>query len=235
MQAIILCGGLSTRLGSITKEIPKILLSVGNQTIIDYQIDLLKTANVTEVILASGHLHEIIIGHVGYQHKGLKVLYAKENKKLGTGGAIKNAMAHIVSEPFFALNGDVLIQGINLGSMVAHYDHVQTNIKYKIDGILLSSYADDIRDFGEIISDQNGKIVSFREKQKQIKSGYINSGIYLFNQSICNYFPNQDTFSIEHDVFPKVNCLYTFQSKTELIDVGVPERLESARQKYSLS
>ena len=88
MQAIILCGGLSTRLGDITKEIPKILLSIGCQTVLDYQLDLLKPANVTEVILASGHLHEVLFKSIGHQYQGLKVLYAKEDKRLGTGGAI---------------------------------------------------------------------------------------------------------------------------------------------------
>ena len=100
MQAIILCGGLSTRLGNITKEIPKILLSIGNRAIIDYQIDLLKTASVTEVVLASGHLHEVIFEHIGHQYEGLKVLYAREDKRLGTGGAIKNAMNYIEAELF---------------------------------------------------------------------------------------------------------------------------------------
>ena len=60
MQAIILCGGLSTRLGIITKELPKVLLPIGNRLIIVYQIGLLKNTNVTEAIVASGHLHEVI-------------------------------------------------------------------------------------------------------------------------------------------------------------------------------
>ena len=102
----------------------------------------------------------------------------------------------------------------------------------KIDGVLWSTFVDDIRGFGEIISGQNGRIVSFQEKQKQIKSGYINGGIYIFNKSVCNYFPDQDTFSLEFDIFPKVNKLYSFQIQANLIDIGVPDRLESAREKY---
>ena len=65
MQVIILCGGLSIRLGSITKELPKVLLPIGNRLIIDNQIDLLKNTNVTEAILASGHLHEVIFENIG--------------------------------------------------------------------------------------------------------------------------------------------------------------------------
>ena len=108
-----------------TKEIPKILLPIGNRVIIDYQIDLLKTAGVTEVVLASGYLHEVIFEHIGHQYKGLKVLYSREHKRLGTGGAIKNAMNYIKSESFFALNGDILIEGINLYDMLCYYDEIQ--------------------------------------------------------------------------------------------------------------
>ena len=121
MQAIILCGGLSTRLGDITKEIPKILLSIGGQTVLDHQLNLLKSVNITEVILASGHLHGTLFKSIGHQHRGLKVLYAKEDKRLGTGGAIKNAMKYISSEPFFVLNGDILVEDLNLAQMLRTY------------------------------------------------------------------------------------------------------------------
>ena len=83
---------------------------------------------------------------------------------------------------------------------------------------------EDVREFGEIISDQSGKILAFREKQQKMKSGHINGGIYLFDQTIRNYFPSQNVFSVEYDVFPNVNQLYTFQSKSELIDVGIRDR-----------
>ncbi len=235
MQAIILCGGFATRLGSITKETPKVLLPIGNRTIIDYQINLLKTASVTEVVLASGHLHEVIFEHVGYKYEGLKILYAKESKRLGTGGAIKNAMDYITSEPFFALNGDILTKGVNLCDMLYYYDEIQNKINNKMDGLVLSTFVDDVSDFGEIISRPNGKILKFKEKQKQTKAGYINGGIYLFNQSICNYFPDQDTFSLEFDIFPKIKELYSFQTQANLIDIGVPDRLEFAQKNYLLN
>ena len=234
MQAIILCGGLSTRLGDITKEIPKILLSIGCQTVLDHQLNLLKSANVTEVILASGHLHEVLFKSIGHQRQGLKVLYAKEDKRLGTGGAIKNAMKYISSEPFFVLNGDILVEDLNLAQMLSCHNRIECDgFDATMDGLLLSTLVGDVRDFGEIISDQSGKILAFKEKQSDLHAGYINGGIYLFNKSIYNYFPNPDVFSIERDIFPIVNHLYSLQTRANLIDVGVPERLEYVRQKYS--
>mgnify|MGYP003323419890 FL=1 len=142
-------------------------------------------------------------------------------------------MKYISSEPFLVLNGDILVEGLNLAQMLSCQNKIERDLDATIDGLLLSTLVDDVRDFGEIISDQSGKILDFKEKQSDLHAGYINGGIYLFNKSIYNYFPGQDVFSLERDVFPIVNQLYSWQTRANLIDVGVPERLEYARQKYS--
>ena len=225
MQAIILCGGLSTRLGDITKETPKILLEIGNRTILDIQLELLKGAGVEQVILASGHLHQVLYDEVGESRAGVKIQYAQEEKRLGTGGAIKNAMRHISMEPFFVLNGDILIKDFSVSDMLEIFTE-------KMEGMILATPMEDVRDFGEIVSNSQGKITSFKEKQGSKRSGYINGGVYLFNWSIENYFPSQDNFSVERDVFPSAEALYAFQTQAELIDVGVPHRLEYAREHF---
>ena len=142
-------------------------------------------------------------------------------------------MEYISSEPFFVLNGDILVEDLNLAQMLGCKKKIECDLEATIDGLLLSTLVDDVRDFGEIISDQSSKILAFKEKQSDLHAGYINGGIYLFNKSIYNYFPDQDVFSIERDIFPIVNQLYSLQTRANLIDVGVPERLEYARQKYS--
>ena len=228
MQAIILCGGLSTRLGDITKDTPKILLEIGNRTILDIQLELLKEAEVDQVILASGHLHQELYDQVGELRSGVKIQYAKEEKRLGTGGAIKNAMRHISTEPFFALNGDILIKDFLVSDMLEKFAQ-------KMEGMILATPMEDVRDFGEIVSNSKDKITAFKEKQEPKRSGYINGGVYLFNQSIENYFPPQDNFSVERDVFPLAEVLYAFQTEAELIDVGVPHRLEYARKHFGNS
>ena len=103
MQAIILCGGLATRLGEETKTIPKILLDIAGKTVLDWQIQMLKDANIQEVILASGHLHDALYKRVGTYYEDVKIRYAKEKKRLGTGGAILNAMQHVNTSPFLSL------------------------------------------------------------------------------------------------------------------------------------
>lgn len=226
MQAIILCGGLATRLGNISKKRPKVLLEVGERTVLDWQLDLLKEAGVKETILASGHLHDVLYAHVGVCCQGMQIRYAKEEKRLGTGGAIVNAMQYIRTSPFFVLNGDVLVVDFSFQEMLKRFHEQMT-------GLLLSVHVDDIRPYGEIVSDSDGKVTAFREKRSVCRAGYINGGVYLFNQRIADAFPeNQEIFSIERDVFPSVSNLYTLETDANWIDIGVPERLAYARQHF---
>src|SRR3989338_2818694 len=109
MNAIILCGGLSTRLGEITKEMPKIMLPVGGKPILDWQLEKLQTVNVQEVVLAAGHLAHVLYHQAGTERLGMELTYAIEDKKLGTGGAVKHAMSYFkgADEPLFLLYSDI--------------------------------------------------------------------------------------------------------------------------------
>ena len=225
MQAIILCGGLSTRLGEVTRSLPKALLEIGGRPVLDWQLDFLKEAGVSEVILASGHLHDAIYEVVGETRQQMKIRYAREEKKLDTGGAIQNAMRHVTESPFFVLNGDILLH-FSLSRMVDCYNA-------GMDGVLLGVRVDDISAYGEIVCDGQNKITDFREKRPVHESGYINGGVYLFSHSITDYFPNRDVFSIERDVFPFVKDLYVYKAEIDWIDIGVPERLAYARRRFA--
>ena len=229
MQAIILCGGLATRLGETAKTVPKVLLEITGKTVLEWQIGLLREAGVTAVVLASGHLHDVLYERVGENHAGIRICYAKEEKRLGTGGAILNAMNQIDTSPFFVLNGDILLADFSLREMLDRFHQGMT-------GVLLSVHVPDIRPYGEIVSDSDGKILAFREKQSTCRAGYINSGVYLFNATIADAFPKgQETFSMERDVFPSVSNLYTLQTDASWIDIGVPERLDYARKHFLFS
>lgn len=226
MQAIILCGGLATRLGDTTKTVPKILLDIAGRTVLEWQIQLLKEANVEEIILASGHLHNVLYERVGARYAGAHIRYAKEKKRLGTGGAIRNAMKHVNTSPFFVLNGDVLLANFSPRQMLDRF-------RQGMSGLLLSVRVSDIQPYGEIVSDSDGKVTDFREKLSVCRPGYINSGVYLFDKTLVDAFPkDQERFSIERDVFPNVPDLYTLESEANWIDIGVPERLSFARRHF---
>ena len=226
MQAIILCGGLSTRLGKTTQTLPKVLLKIGERTVLEWQLELLSSAGVNEVILASGHLHDVLYTQVGEECAGLTIRYAKEDKRLGTGGAIKNAFRFIDDFPVFVLHGDILLKNISLSDMLTH-------LRPEMDGLLLGISVQDLTSYGEIVSNTQGRINEFREKQQIARPGCANAAIFLFNRAIINAFPKQDVFSIERDVFPFLSQLYVHKVETEWIDIGVPERLEYARKHFA--
>ena len=227
MQAIILCGGLATRLGETAKTLPKILLEIAGKTVLEWQIQLLTRCRChRKVVLASGHLHDVLYERVGDAYAGMCIRYAKEEKRLGTGGAVRNAMQQIDTSPFFVLNGDILLVDFSLQAMLGRFDRGMA-------GMLLSVHVSDIRPYGEILSGGDGKIQAFREKQPTCRAGYINGGVYLFDRSITAAFPSdRENFSMERDVFPFVSNLYTLRTDADWIDIGVPERLAYAREYF---
>lgn len=227
MKAIILCGGLSTRLGEITKSIPKALLEIKGRTVLSWQVEKLKTVGVTEVVLAAGHLAEELRRAVGGELDGVKMIYAIEPERLGTGGAIKFAWSYLPEsfEPTIVLNGDVL-SDVDLTLMSAQ-------LRPESDGLLFGAQVPDASSYGILEFDEGKKLSAFKEKEGLNKPGYINGGIYLFNESVRRYFDlPQAKFSVEYDVFPRVRDLDVYPFDGAWIDIGVPERLEWARENW---
>lgn len=225
MQAIILCGGSATRLGATAKHTPKLLMKVKDRSILQWQCEFLKEVGVQELILATGHLHDVLQNTIGESYNGVSIRYCREDKKLDTGGAIKNAMQYIQSSPFFVLNGDVLWRDFSLSEMTSTF-------REDMAGLLLSIWVDDTRPYGEIISSDTGQITAFLEKPTTYQSGYINAGVYLFNSKIAQAFPNKDVFSLSYDVLPKLENLHVLKTDTDWIDIGSPERLQAAQQLF---
>ncbi|MEI6288455.1 MAG: sugar phosphate nucleotidyltransferase [bacterium] len=228
MNAIILCGGLSTRLGEITKSIPKTLLEIKDRTVLDWQLEKIKSAGINEVVLAAGHLSEELKKEVGYQKNGVKIIYAVEPERLGTGGAIKFAWSFVNNpdEPVLILNGDIL-SAIDLSEMIKC-------LRPESEGIILGAKVEDGTTYGTLDFDNNNHLLAFREKEGLSQPGYINGGFYLFNPKTRKYFEDivETKFSIEYDVFPKMTDLDVYASDQSWIDVGVPERLEWARNNW---
>ncbi|MDE0041568.1 MAG: sugar phosphate nucleotidyltransferase, partial [Candidatus Poribacteria bacterium] len=168
---------------------------------------------------------DVLYAAVGESSQGIRIHYAREEIRLGTGGAVKNAMRYVSSSPFYVLNGDILMKDFPLANL-------SRNFRSEMDGLLLGVFTDNISSYGEIVSDEGGKVTAFQEKQATKRSGYANGAIYLLSQSVADYFPNRDVFSIEREVFPYVPNLYVLNTKIDWIDIGEPERLEYARRHF---
>jgi NDP-sugar pyrophosphorylase family protein len=228
MNVINVCGGLSTRLGDITKDKPKVLLDIGPKAVLDWQLEKLKGLGVNEVVLAAGHLAHVLRNEVGDSRLGFDIFYAIEDTPLGTGGAIKHALKYLTQpdDPVLVINGDILTT-IDLSNMMSY-------LKSDSDGIILGAKVDDASSYGTLKYDENFHLQEFVEKEGIEQSGVINGGYYLFNQGVHKYFPNKEKFSVEYDVFPNMKDLYVYESNKPWLDVGVPDRLEWARNNWQL-
>ncbi len=228
MNAIILCGGLSTRLGDITKSIPKVLLDIKGKTVLAWQIEKLKKLGVTEVVLAAGHLSDVLFEKVGLHIDGVTITYAIEQERLGTGGAIKHAWEYLTNQdaPTVILNGDVLTP-VSLVKMAKE-------LKPESDGIMLAAKVEDASTYETLKYDSEKHLQEFIKRDGLKNPGYINAGIYIFTQHVKKYFPEQKSFSIEYDVFPRMTNLYVYESQEPWIDIGVPERLAWAQEHWKI-
>lgn len=229
MNVIILCGGLATRLKSITHdEIPKCLLKdKDGLSVLDYQLNHLSDPKlglkVDSVILAIGNLAPKVIEYVeGIKSKyEFPIRYSIEDTPLGTGGAISKAMDMIYTGSVLVMNGDC-INDINLMEFVFRSLHLNPN------GISIAlKNIEDTSRYGEITIDVHEHILSWIEKSGDHHSGLINRGIYMIRD--LNLIPHKITkYSIERDYFmKKINAnQYSFtgiRCDGSFIDIGVPE------------
>ncbi len=223
LDVVILCGGEGKRLRSIINDRPKSLAPVGNKVFLDIILDNLISFGFKRIILSVGHLKEKIINYYN-QYKACQILFSEEKKPLGTGGAIKKTKPFIKSDHFLAMNGDSYIPL----DFVKFYDnHLKNQPLVSVALVKI----EDIRDYGSVNLDNDGKIVNFNEKILIKKTGLINAGVYLMKKDIFFHMPEEESFSLEYDFFPKIlnsHSCHGFISEGELIDIGTPERYDKA-------
>ncbi|URZ14865.1 nucleotidyltransferase family protein [Clostridium felsineum] len=219
MQALILVGGLGTRLRSIVKDRPKPMALIEDKPFLEYLIRNLKKNGIKDIILATGYMSEIIEDYFKDGREfGVNIVYSKENVQLGTAGAIKNAEKYIKDE-VFVLNGDTYF---DVDFKKLYEFHKNTN---SIFTMVLRKIADASR-YGAVECDKENKITSFVEKGETSKSDYINGGIYIIKKKILNLIENEKKVSLEKEVIPKVlreEKIYGYGCGNYFIDIGIPE------------
>jgi NDP-sugar pyrophosphorylase family protein len=105
-------------------------------------------------------------------------------------------------------------------------------LRHESEGVILGSKVENAASYGTLVYDEDHHLLEFREKEGLSQPGYINGGFYLFTPHAKKHFPEHNVFSIEYDVFPKMKNLDVFLSDHPWIDIGVPERLAWAREKW---
>ena len=222
IDVIILCGGKGTRLRPVVSDRPKSLAVIGDTTFLDILIESLTQQGFTRFILCVGYMKDQMIDHFK-KRDDISIIFSEEEEALGTGGALKNARSLIRSETFLVLNGDSIC---DLDFEKFYRFHKNKNAVLSI----ALAQTDQAHDYGSVMVDHSDMITSFREKVTNSTHGLINAGIYLMRQDIFSFMPKADHFSLETDFFPEIlqeKCA-GFIIKSELIDIGTPDRYKKA-------
>ena len=226
-KAIVLAGGLGTRLKSVVKDLPKPMAPVRGKPFLEYVLQYLKTQGVEELILSVGFKGQLIRDYFGSSYQSMSIDYVQEEEPLGTGGAIQKAATHCGSDPFFVLNGDSYFDA-DLKELA------RTFFEGKADIALSLKKLEHFDRYG-LVELRGNQIVRFHEK-KYADSGLINGGIYLMTASVFENFNFPSKFSFEKDVLEaKIKQLKILGCPLEgyFIDIGIPEDYERAQKELS--
>lgn len=220
MEAVVLAGGLGTRLRRVVTDLPKPMAPIGNKPFLEYILKYLEKNGIKRVILSVGYKWEIIQEYFGYEFENIELIYSVEDEPLGTGGAIKKAMNQVENSQVYIINGDTFFD-VNLKTL---------DLKDKSKLILSLKHMTDFDRYGCVENDENNLVTAFTEKSYR-KSGNINGGIYLASKDIFNEYDLDEKFSFEEfmqENFKKLQISSTIFDNY-FIDIGIPEDYEKAQ------
>ena len=219
MQAILLAGGLGTRLRSVVNDRPKPMALIQERPFMEYVIWELKQQGIDEVIFAVGYKGSMVEEYFGDGSRfGIRASYAYEEELLGTAGAIRNAAKWMTGERVFVLNADTFYR-IDYSRLPKLCE------EKKLDMALVLREVPDISRYGEAVL-MDGILTGFNEKSSQSRPGTINGGIYLLSKALIDEIP-EGKVSLENEMVPKWmeegKRLGGFVNDGYFIDIGVPE------------
>lgn len=227
--AVILAGGLGTRLRSIVSDLPKPLADVNGRPFITYLLDQLADAGLKRIVLCTGYMGEKIEAVLGHRWRSVQLIYSQEQTRLGTGGALRLAYPHIQSETALVMNGDSYCKADLLAFWKQHQLHPQ-------DCTILLTKVQDVQRFGQVKLNSKKQAIQFEEKGKASGFGLINAGIYLLKISEIKSIPEKQLFSLETDLL--INLVTRGQlrglvTQGMFIDIGLPESYAQAQSLLS--
>jgi NDP-sugar pyrophosphorylase family protein len=217
--AVVLAGGLGTRLRIEVPDLPKVLAPVNGRPFLAYLLDRLASAGIRRAVICVGYRSHQVVEAFGpvYGRSRLELVYAVETRLRGTGGALRGALLHLDSDPVLVLNGDSYAEA-DLTDFYAR--HVSTGSPVSI----MLVHAEETERFGRVATDAAGVVTGFFEKSGGAGPGWINAGVYLLSRAFIASVPEGQVVSLEHDLFPRwVGAgLRGVRSPGRFIDIGTP-------------
>jgi D-glycero-alpha-D-manno-heptose 1-phosphate guanylyltransferase len=226
-EAIVLAGGLGTRLRSIVADVPKPMASIGERPFLEYLLDRWIDQGIQRFTLSVGYRHEAITGHFGSVYRGAAVRYSVEESPLGTGGALLRTLcAFRIDSPVLVLNGDTYF-AVDLEGLSEFADRNKAHIAFA-----LFETSDRARYMGMEV-DTAGRILQLQAHRPP--PHLANGGVYWLNPEALRdqmAIPERP-LSLEADLFPELlhaGCrLYGCAFPGSFIDIGVPDDYRRAQ------
>jgi len=218
MQALILCGGMGTRLKSVVDDRPKSMALIRGKPFLQVLVEDLKAKGVSEFVLATGYMSEHIESHFGDGAAwNVSVAYSRERSPLGTGGAIKLAES-LLRDRFLVLNGDTYVE----------FDPEAMRKALDSQGAVMAMLLKRIEDtsrYGAVVLGEGGRIRAFSEKGANTGPGFINAGVYMARKELLAEIAADRPVSLENEVMPRLLKLGVqgVEMNGLFIDIGVPE------------
>jgi D-glycero-alpha-D-manno-heptose 1-phosphate guanylyltransferase len=224
-EAVILAGGMGTRLRSAVPDLPKCMAPVAGHPFLYHVIVYLQQQGIQRFIFSLGYMSDAIISYVREHHPAVDAVFSVETDPLGTGGAIKLACAKAVTDDILVMNGDTLFSAAVTDLATVH--RIQ-----KAHCTLALKPMRNFDRYGVVMLNEEGRVIDFSEK-RFYESGYINGGVYLLN---VPGFLQEDLplkFSFEKDYLEEMyaeRTMYGVPQDVYFIDIGIPEDFERANE-----
>ena len=228
MKAVLLVGGLGTRLRSAVPSLPKALASVGDKPFLEFLVSQLVNQGICELVFCTGYLAEQIRDTFqDGKALGATIEYSHESSPMGTAGALKLAQDYLQGESeFVAINGDSLLE-IDFAEFIAcHREHGGP-------ATMATVHVDDSSRYGTVQVGPDQRIERFLEKTGKSLPGLVNAGVYVFNTSTLDMIPQRPS-SLELDIFPLFmeQGFYAVEQGGVFIDIGTPNDYAHAQRMY---
>lgn len=224
--AIILAGGLGTRLQPFTQIMPKPLLPIGERSVLEIQIERLKKYGFTKIFFATNYKADYIARFFGDGSQlGVELHYSKEEEPLGTVGPL-SLIRDRLTEPFVVMNGDIL-------SLVNYDELYQNALSSKCDlTVAVKKHVMPFA-FGDILF-EGDRVIGIEEKPDIIK--YILAGIYVMNPKVLNYVPDHEYYGMDtliKTMIAKNDPISKFELTDYWLDIGQIDDFQTANATYA--
>jgi len=229
IELLVLSGGQGTRLASVWADKPKVLAPIAGRPYFDWYVEAMQGEGFQRFCFLLGMGADQVVDHISNRSDRGSFRYLVEDRPLGTGGAIKNAFLAMDEERVFVANGDSYCR-FDYGAMFRN--HLEMNADCTI-GL---AYVDDSSDYGSVEFGDNLRVKGFNEKGDRTDGSFVNAGVYLLERRCSRFFPKNDSFSLEREVFQNISDegrLFGYKSEGDLLDIGTPDRLSAAQSELA--